>query len=138
MNHDKKFSIIIISIFFCYGMFLFFVPISRSDKAVRQYLLRKIPLGTSWNETIQIIEKNEKWELEYKSQTYGVVKYKSFDHFLIGNTQDENKVQIGEQSMVVYLGEYYFPNSHVVKAYLAFDKDGNLIEIGINKDIDCV
>ncbi len=125
-------SIIILS----YGVFLLFVPIARSQQHVRQFLLNIIPIGTKWNDAIDIIDRKKEWVLEAAYIDAGVSLNTKTGQCWIDDTKHEFVDNFGTQSMRIYIGEYYFPLSHVVKAYLAFDDEGNLIEILVQKEID--
>ncbi|MBR1553882.1 MAG: hypothetical protein IJ644_00640 [Oscillospiraceae bacterium] len=135
-------TIFVLYLFIFYTI-LFFIPISHSRDSVRDYVLKEIPIGTSWNDTIKIVENNKKWNINYSTTEFGISIEPETKFTLIGDWSP-NMEYIGEKSMKIYLGEYYaplppflfIPTSNVVLAYLAFDKDDKLIEVGIQKEID--
>lgn len=138
------FLILFVLYLLMFDIILLFIPISRSGNSVRDYILKKIPMGTSWNDTIKIVENNKKWNIYEDTTEFGISIEPETKFALIGDYQNSDMEYIGEKSMKIYLGEYYaplppflfIPTSNVVFAYLAFDKDDKLIEIGIQKEID--
>lgn len=146
----KRISAVLISIvilpFVFYGIFLLTVPISRPDKAVRSYVMKKIPVGTNRNEAIEIIN-SKGWEIDHIAEcglfindAAGSVSYADeWTLNLYQNDpfyQNQNKRRVGSKSMKVYLGNYYGPLYTSVKAYIAFDEKEKLIEVFIMREID--
>ena len=58
--------------FVAYGIMLLTVPISRSDEGVYSYVYKKIPVGTSWDEVLEIID-DKGWEIKELHTDYGYV-----------------------------------------------------------------
>lgn len=124
------------------GLFFLFVPLARTDKGVCNYVLRKIPIGTSMEAVVAIAEK-ESWEIREMHNERGLrindssgnVSVASKDEML--NGVENNRVRIvGEKAMVIKLGEFYAPFHTAVFAYLAFDENCELVEVSIRRDID--
>jgi len=124
------------------GIFFLFVPLARTDKGVCNYVLRKIPIGTSMEAVVAIAEK-ESWEIREMHNERGLrindssgnVSVASKDEML--NGVENNRVRIvGEKAMVIKLGEFYAPFHTAVFAYLAFDENCELVEVSIRRDID--
>lgn len=141
----KRIGIILITVFILIiliiGLFLLFVPISRPDEAVHNYVLRKIPIGTTWNDVIEIIE-DKGWEIRQTSTEHGLWinssgrgGFASDDEMKYG-TENSNIRIVGVKSMWVELGEYYGPFHTAVSVYLAFDENNKLIEAVVRRDID--
>jgi len=134
-------SLVLLPFVFC-GIFLLAVPISRPNKAVRSYVMRKIPVGTSWNETLEIIEKKG-WEIELLNTDGGLcindaassTSFASTDEMQNGSDNENDRI-VGVKAMFVELGEYYGPLDTAVFAYLAFDENDKLVEVTIRRDID--
>ena len=135
--------IVIILPFLMFGILLLSVPISRSDESVCKYVLKQIPIGTSWNDSVRIIESNE-WKIKENNMECGLIIYSSgyacyateeAIYFSQNKAQSTSQV-VGEKVMFIELGEYYGPFHTAVFAYLAFDEDDKLIEIAIRRDID--
>ena len=57
--------------FLIFGVFLLAVPISRPNEYVRDYVLREIPMGTSWDNAIEIIAEN-KWYISESRTEHGL------------------------------------------------------------------
>ena len=145
----KRIVIILIVIvalpFLAYGLLLLTTPISRSDESVRDYVFRQIPAGTSWEDAIAIIEEEE-WEIEEISTDSGLrindvagnVSFATSEEMLYGVKDSETTRIVGTQAMYVRLGEYYGPFHEAVFAYLAFDENGELVEVAIRRDIDAL
>ena len=124
------------------GMFFLCVPLARTDKGVCNYVLRKVPIGTSMEEVVTIAEK-ESWEICAMNNECGLcindragcVSVASKDE-MINGVQYKNDRIVGEKAMVIELGEFYGPFHTAVFAYLAFDENCELVEVSIRRDID--
>ena len=125
------------------GIFLLFVPISRSNEAVRNYVLRNIPAGTAWNDAMEIIE-DKGWEVNRLNYEYGLRINDAAGNTSFATADDlndvlegNNKIRIvGVKSMHIELGEYYGPLHTAVSAYLAFEENDQLVEATVRRDID--
>ncbi len=106
--------------------------IKKEDAAVREYVLRTIPLGTDMEAAQKIIEEQTVWEIEWTADDHGYGVRPS------GNPTSYNEaIMVGEKSMEIHLGEYpSFLMTTDVSAYLGFDANGLLIEVAIRKDHD--
>ena len=98
------------------GIQWLFVPLSRSDEFVTNYVLKEIPLGTSLDDTIEIID-NKGWKVWQYSDGWEI---------------------IGEKAVLIYIDDYYSPFHTAVMAYLAFDENEELIAVRIRRDIDAL
>ncbi len=123
------------------GLYFLCVPLARTNKGVCNYVLRKIPIGTGMEAVVSIAEK-ESWEIREMYNERGLsindngsVTIASKDEMLNG-AQYKNDRIVGEQAMVIELGEFYGPFHTAVFAYLAFDGKGELVEVSIRRDID--
>lgn len=133
---------IILIPFVLYGAFLLFVPISRTDTAVRDYVFQKVPKGTSWNDTIEIINKNS-WKIKQTDNNCGIrIGQDGTDYGFASEEEMKNGSEhshilvVGVKSMLVELGEFYSPLHTAVYAYMAFDENDELLEVSIRRDID--
>jgi len=134
--------LLVVICFLAIGMFFLFVPIARTDSGVCDYVLRKIPIGTSMEEVVVIVEK-ESWEIRDMNNECGLcindragsVSVAGKDE-MINGVQYKNDRIVGEKAMVIELGEFYGPFHTAVFAYLAFDENCELVEVSIRRDID--
>ncbi len=126
-----------------YGLFRLAVPISRSDEGVRAYVLHQVPMGTSWDDAISFAEDKE-WQIRetrtdrgvHINEAAGLACFASEDEMRNGPENKENVRIVGEQAMFVHLGEYREIFLVDVLAYLAFDENGELIEVAIKRFVD--
>lgn len=145
----KYFSIIIVVIvmlpFLAFGGLLLFVPISRPNDSVRNYVLRQIPMGTSWDDTIEIIDKKG-WIIEQTDIEHGLIVYDAAGSAMFADDLEmefrekapsESRV-VGTKAMFVELGEFYGPFYTAVFVWLAFDENNGLVEAVIRRDIDAL
>jgi len=114
-------------------------PIRRTDKALRKHLLSIIPIGTSMEEVIRIIEGHNCWIIERVEENYGVV-LDSRDMYPLRSapTTFRNSKVIGEQAVWIDLGSYYGIFKNYVSAHLAFDENEELIDIFIRREPDVI
>ncbi len=142
----KRIGLVLVAViaffFLAIGLFLLFVPISRSDEGVHNYFLRVIPIGTTWDNVIEIIDDKgwEIWQMSYEhglriNDAAGNASIASDDEMKYGATNSNIRI-VGEKSMFVELGEYYGPFHTAVFVYLAFDENDKLIEVTVRRDID--
>lgn len=125
-----------------FGGLLLFVPISRSNNSVRNYVLGEIPMGTSWDNAVEIIEKKQ-WQIEEADLECGLhinygagnAQFASSNEMLNGLENADVRI-VGSKAMFVELGEYYGPFNTIVFAYLAFNENDELAEVVIRRDID--
>lgn len=134
--------IIVVSIislpFLAFGALLLTVPISRSDDGVIDYVSKQIPIGTSWDDTINEIEENN-WTIKESHTDCGLFINDAAGnaHFAFDGTDYPDRIRIvGEKAMLVKLGEFYAPFHTAVFVYMAFDENDELIEMSVRRDID--
>ena len=129
--------------FLAFGALLLFVPISRPDDAVLDYVSKKIPVGTSWDDTITEIDENN-WIIKETrtdrgrriNDGAGNAYFASENEMLNGSDYPDRIRIVGEKSMFVELGEFYGPFHTAVFVYMAFDENDELIEMSVRRDID--
>ncbi len=129
--------------FVAYGIQLLTVPISRPNEAVRSYFYRKVPVGTSWDEVLEIID-DKGWKIKELDTEHGLCIYDgagatafATEDRLARREKSPSKSRVvGVKSMFVELGEFYGPFHNAVFVYIAFDEDDKLIEVTIRRDID--
>ena len=112
-------------------------PLLRSEKHIRNKMLKLIPVGTSMEDVIKIIERNKKWEIEYTSHEHG---YSMYGGRPSEPSPEEARAKedtyIGEKSMRVYLGEYRIIFDTGVIVFIGFDGDSKLVNLHVRKDHD--
>ncbi len=128
--------------FVAFGVQLLTVPISRPNEAVRSYFYRKVPVGTRWDEVLEIID-DKGWEIKELHTDYGLCIYNEATTFFATDDELASREKstaksrvVGVKSMFVELGEFYGPFHNAVFVYIAFDEDDKLIEVTIRRDID--
>ncbi|MDE6797053.1 MAG: hypothetical protein K2J36_03460 [Ruminococcus sp.] len=117
-------------------------PIVLSNKSVRNYVIREISIGTSWEDVTKIINEN-KWIIKIVDIEHGLeindaaesVDFASTDEMSNGSKYANSRI-VGKKAMFVELGEFYSPFHTAVFAYLAFDENDSLMEVAIRRDID--
>ncbi len=134
-----KFILAVILLIIIITIIIFLLnPLRYSKEKIREKLLESTPIGTEMQEVFDYINSHNEWEIEYIDYNYGYLilggKYPSE---VVGNLSSEylEKV-IGEQSTRVFLGEYHNPLCVSVVAYYAFDSEGKLINIAVDKHVD--
>jgi hypothetical protein len=95
---------------------------------IEEWLLKKIPIGTSMDETIEIIE-NHYWRIVSKRDSGYVVLD---DRPSFANPRYNGPTPICSKSIKIMLG-YYLGGIGWVEAYLGFDDDGYLVDISTVK-----
>jgi len=121
---------------------LFTNPIRRPTSSVRNYILRRTPVGTDIEDVIEFIS-NKSWEIHFISRERG------FRHpnpqFIPGQFTEEElryPIDIGEQSIIVFAGRYrtwykfLFIVPTDVTIFWGFDANGKLIEVHVAKIYD--
>ena len=108
--------------------------IKKEDAAVREYVLRTIPLGTDMETAQKIIEEQKPWELRWIDDDHGY----GLDTNEAPTTYGDAEIMVGEKAMKIHLGEYesMLIITTDVSAYLGFDANGLLIDVAIRKDHD--
>ncbi|MDE6670806.1 MAG: hypothetical protein K2K16_01275 [Ruminococcus sp.] len=137
----KVVLIVIISVL-AYVLLWTFFPIVLSNKSVRNYVIREISIGTSWEDATKIINEN-KWVIKIVDIEHGLeindsaesVDFASTDEMSNGSKYASSRI-VGKKAMFVELGEFYSPFHTAVFAYLAFDENDSLMEVAIRRDID--
>jgi hypothetical protein len=125
---------------FIYGLILIWVlidlvnPLQKSEKYIREDLLKLTPLGTDMNEVIAAIKAKEKWKIRY------IRDYVGYDISSNGRPSEAGNVYlktiVGKKSIRVFLGKYGLIFETGVSAYYGFDDMDALIDISIRKDTD--
>ena len=99
-------------------------PLYRSEEKIREYVLEITPIGTSMDEVLAVIEKQEKWKLRHVIHENG---YLNSDY---ASSNSEYTI-VGEKHILVRLGiTWWF--AYGVYAYLGFDSHEMLIDARIS------
>ena len=95
------------------------------SKYIREYLLELTPIGTSIEDVLEVIYKNEEWRIDRINYEQGYI--------------EETRI-IGEKSIRVMIGEYKksFDFYTAVEVSWGFDENSKLIDIYVRKDVDAL
>lgn len=109
-------------------------PLRRPEEQIKAYILELTPIGTSMEDVTIIIDNNKKWEaprIFYESGvSYADLGYPSKpDDIALGKT-----TIIGEKSIRTVIGRYQNFFQVVVDVLWAFDENGDLIDVFVQKD----
>ena len=146
-NKKKQISFLRITVIFVLmvaGLFLSSMivnPLRRPDASLRAYLFRVMPISTSISDAVYIVENHRQWEPSRRGLVFdrgipiNLRGTPTHPHTHVVDRWSPERV-IGEQSMVIRLGTYrtlFFGVPSSVEAFIAFDGDGELIEIFIHR-----
>ena len=108
-------------------------PLGGKEEKIRENLLITMPLGTTMDDVVKIIESNE-WD-EYKIFDYGYAIIGGFPKSAYQNEYDSDRDSIiGNKHIKATIGKYWSPLIEVyVMVYLGFDEESKLIEISVQK-----
>ncbi len=106
---------------------IFANPLRRPSSWIRHSVLNLTPIGTSMEdaiETIEAVEEKGKWEIDYIDDEYGYTSEKGY--------------RVGEKSIDVIAGEYALHPlaKTIVVICWGFDRDGNLVDVYVKKEVD--
>lgn len=135
----KVLGVIIGSLAGIFLSFYIFQPLMRTEKGVERYFLSRVPIGTTWDETVDIIEEHGKWEIRFQEENYGVAVHKLTGHTKLGrafHVEDENFDMIGSKSMMIDLGEITFPIYVVIYVLVAYDENDEMIYVEGGREVD--
>lgn len=144
MNKKTKAFIItiaaLISFIVICNFFINIFPLMGTEVSVSNYILKTIPLGTSYDDAVEIVNNHKKWEKRAENLNGGLSIYPSGQiGFEFSNDKDDPDIKIiGEKALDVFVGEYYAPFCVSVCAYLVFDENDKLIGIRIRNDVDAL
>ena len=107
-------------------------PIRRSTGHIRESLLTLMPIGTSMEDVIKVIEGKSKWKRMFVSDDGGYYVGYGYPSGAVKGTT------VGVKSIYVLLGTYntYMFIDTYVEAFWGFDEEGKLIEIDVRKSYD--
>ena len=132
------FSVLVVIILACVLIAVLSNPLARSEKHIKKDLLTLTPIGTSMEDVIAAVEKNEKWKIVCINENSG--------YFIDENGKADNNTYpgvsytvVGVKSIEVLLGRddilgiFYL---HYVSVWYGFDENSNLINIAVKKEVD--
>lgn len=144
MNKKAKAFIItiaaLISFIVICNFFINIFPLMGTEVSVSNYILKTIPLGTSYDDAVEIVNNHKKWEKCAENLNGGLSIYPSGNiGFEFSNDKDDPDIKIiGNKALDIFVGEYYAPFCVSVRAYLVFDENDKLIGIRIRNDVDAL
>ena len=122
---------------------LFTNPVRRPVSSVRNYILRRTPVGTDIEDVIEFIDSQRNWEL------LSISRERGFRHpnpaFIPRQFTEEElryPIDIGEKSIIVHVEPYraWYKFLFIVPTHAAiffgFDADGKLIDVHVWKTYD--
>lgn len=144
MNKKAKAFIItiaaLISFIVICNFFINIFPLMGTEVSVSNYILKTIPLGTSYDDAVEIVDNHKKWEIRAENLNGGLSIYPSgYFGFAFSDDKDDPDIEIiGEKALDIFLGEYYAPFCVSVRAYLVFDENDKLIGIRVRNYVDAL
>lgn len=99
-------------------------PLRRSEAEIRNRILGATPLETPFRDVRDIVERNG-WSIGSESQEEGAFDQRSLQ-----------PRKVGERHIWALLGHYGLPFPTYVSARWAFDENGRLIDVWVEKTID--
>lgn len=127
-------SITLLSLLVILIILFYTLPVKPRNFLVRQYVYSKIPIGTTLDEAIDIVENDKKWRFVYADK-YIDSGIRIDDD---GSGINTEKDSIGAKTMLIELFEYSAPFQTSVQAYLVFDENDKMIAVGIRRDVDAL
>lgn len=100
-------------------------PIHRPPLQIREYLLKKTPLGSSFQSVTKMVE-NEGWLNR---------NYVGSGGYLV-QEPGRASYEVGVSSINGHLGKYGFPLRVHVSAFWGFNEKGELVDIWVWKTVD--
>ena len=138
----RTLAFIIIVVLLMGGFLMTINPIRRSTGSIRRSLLREMPIGTSMEDVIQIIESNRAWTLKVVQMEFGLVLSPVGNNMIpirdVNPSGFPNSPVVGEKSIRIHMGRYITFTWVDVEAYFAFDGEGYLLDIFIRKELDVI
>jgi|GEM_PF-1426361 len=115
----RIFAVIVLVFFFVTGVVMPIInPLYGSERKIRAYVLEITPMGTSMNEVLDVIAKQERWERWALNYRTGYSRL----------SPKQGRITVGEKHISARLGVVWL-GSHSVVAYWGFDFDGKLIDV---------
>jgi len=133
MRREKQYFLIAISaIILAVIIMVWSNPLRRPTEQIRENMLRLTPIGTSIEDVINLIERNDKWEISRLNHERGY----SISHEI--PNRGSGGTIVGEKSIELYLGYYYYQILFQtgVTVFYGFDKDSKLVDIAVLKERD--
>ena len=111
-------------------------PLWKSEARIATNLLHIMPVGTSMEDVISIVENHKSWTIRFISYDRGFIMGPSGPE--MGGEPDGRRTLIGEKAMRLHLGQYYayFFIQTDVSAFIAFDENSNLVRIVVRKSMN--
>ena len=133
----KSFCLLIFIVIILILSYMLYVNFSntltRSEHEIREHILTLIPIGTNMDETVNIIQDTEQWEIRRISYDRG---YYVTNSNRPSDSGREGMTVIGQSAICASIGNYGFILETYVVAYFGFDENHRLIDVHIRKDVD--
>ena len=111
-------------------------PLRSPEERIRTDLLEVMPIGTSMEDVISIVESHKRWNISARIlYDIGITMGPRGPSRGIPLSDEE---VIGEKSIRIHLGQYLAPIfiQTDVTAFVAFDENAELIEIAVRKSMN--
>ena len=129
VNVMKKRTVIILSVIALVIVTILNNPLFRSQRRMRNEILRLTPIGTSMDDVLTVIESQEGWEIHKISYDRGYRYPRGYEPIPEGQTI------IGDKYIEVF---YTLPFNTYVTVFWGFDEDEILIDVYTYKEFDCL
>ncbi|MCL2354732.1 MAG: hypothetical protein FWC68_02410 [Oscillospiraceae bacterium] len=119
-------------------------PLRKSEESIREDILELTPIGLTMEEVIETIENNREWTNEhlifdrgYAIMRAGVEGDYIFFPVIYYSENNVNFIKtVGVKAIRLNIGNYHSPLSEtVVLVYWAFNENGELIDIAVDKEV---
>jgi hypothetical protein len=108
------------------NIILFAMPYFRSNETIRNDILKLMPIGTTWEEVVDIIGNKNKW---YVPTSMGLIPFSSY---FASHSSDTVSISNLYLSLEDYGHPFYYA-FFAVDVILRFDKDLKLIEVEVRQ-----
>jgi hypothetical protein len=113
-------------------------PLLRTDKSIRRYLLQITPIGTSMEDVVHAVSDRSNWTIRHIADRHGVGFDPRWPTVPTLSWLREDHIVVGEKSIRIHLGSYRFIMGVDVSGYYAFDENGELMDIFIDRVYDVI
>jgi hypothetical protein len=125
-KHIKKSLILILALVVSINIFQFARPLLRSDQKVQRDMLKLMPIGTSLEDCIRIIEGKNKWYIPTSS---GLRTWSELNEMLRNSMMERGVIKLSVEDY----GHSFYYAFMCVSVILRFDEDFKLHEVEVSQ-----